>query len=431
MRKHMYAFSMSILLVLQSPRVWNMLRGPGGPKNASSRDRRVQRARGEGLVALQGSDSVLLFDAFRFAAEKHRDHRRKDAHGSPFINHPIETVHLLVRIGGVTDQTTLVAAVLHDTLQDAATTPRQLEERFGAQVRRLVEEVADTPGLSLEARWRRQLMLAKRSSPRARLIHLADKAADLGALPQEWTQADRERYLTWVSEMSSALGGTNAALEAALAQRLRDAWSTPIAPSSQHRATPIPTGVAGDARAQDLQKAMRQLLLRLSRAEESADEAIGLLEEFIASRPVRTARCRMAPGTRNKTAPSQPGRRRAHRFDDPRWRLLAEPGVGSVEFRERDARTVMVSIDNGKVFPLSPTLATLLRILAFAQEPSPDGFPPFQSCADVAVAMRAATGRPSSIHAVVMGISRLRERLASPMLVEVVAKLGVRFRLRR
>jgi len=51
--------------------------------------------------------------------------------------------HLLASVGGVTDITVLVAAVLHDTIEDTETTAPQLEQAFGRDVRVLVEEMTD------------------------------------------------------------------------------------------------------------------------------------------------------------------------------------------------------------------------------------------------------------------------------------------------
>lgn len=48
-----------------------------------------------------------LLEAAHFAACKHRDQRRKDPHGTPYINHPLGVAYLLWKEGGVTDLATL------------------------------------------------------------------------------------------------------------------------------------------------------------------------------------------------------------------------------------------------------------------------------------------------------------------------------------
>lgn len=380
---------------------------------------------------IRPSDSLLLSEAFCFAAMKHRDQRRKDAHGSPFINHPIEAAHLLAGVGGVTDPTTLAATVLHDTLEDTSTSPREIEGRFGTDVCRLVEEVTDTPGLSTKDRRHRQLAWVKAASPRARLIRLADKTANLGALPHDWTPVHREEYLRWMTAMGSALGGTNAPLEALLAERLRQAWVAPRVGlrTPQRPAAFVPDLVVDAPCADDLARAIRRLQTQLSNAELLADDIAYLLSSLgihvIHRQPV------------TKAAEIEPPPRKKHRrFDDPRLRALAQPGVGTLALREHDARTVMVSIDGAAEFGLSPTLALLVRILAFSAGPSLDGFPPFQPNPDIAAALSAVTGRHVKPHAIVVAIGRLREELqetghVSPLLVETAAKRGARFRIRR
>ena len=79
-------------------------------------------------------DLTHLLVALEFAAHKHRDQRRKDASASPYINHPIALARLLAVEGGVTDVKTLVAAVLHDTIEDTDTRYEGLVEHFGRKV---------------------------------------------------------------------------------------------------------------------------------------------------------------------------------------------------------------------------------------------------------------------------------------------------------
>lgn len=100
---------------------------------------------------------AAILAALHFAAEKHRDQRRKGQCASPYINHPIEVAELLVRVGQVGDVALLQAALLHDTVEDTQTTFQELEERFGTGVRTLVEEVTDDKSLPKEERKRRQV----------------------------------------------------------------------------------------------------------------------------------------------------------------------------------------------------------------------------------------------------------------------------------
>ena len=90
----------------------------------------------------------LLIDALAFAAQKHRDQRRKNVAASPYINHPIALAHVLVCEGCVEDAKVLAAAILHDTVEDTNTTLDEIAARFGADIARVVGEVTDDTSLA-------------------------------------------------------------------------------------------------------------------------------------------------------------------------------------------------------------------------------------------------------------------------------------------
>jgi guanosine-3',5'-bis(diphosphate) 3'-pyrophosphohydrolase len=98
-----------------------------------------------------------LMEAMLFAADKHRGQKRKDAQGTPYINHPIMVVNLMASIGGITDIEALQAGMLHDTVEDTETSPEEIETRFGYAVRSLVMEVTDDKKLEKQERKWRQI----------------------------------------------------------------------------------------------------------------------------------------------------------------------------------------------------------------------------------------------------------------------------------
>ena len=106
--------------------------------------------------------------ALEFAAERHRDQRRKGTEAAPYINHPIAVTRLLADVGGVSDPVLLQAAILHDTVEDTDTTLDELEARFGPEVRRVVEEVTDDKSLPRRERKRLQVARAPQRSNRFR-----------------------------------------------------------------------------------------------------------------------------------------------------------------------------------------------------------------------------------------------------------------------
>ncbi len=122
-----------------------------------------------------GDDLALLLRAASFSAERHRHQKRKGHDPPPYINHPLEVASLLANVGGISDVTTLVAALLHDTVEDTSATAEELERDFGREVRLLVEEVTDDKQLERAERKRLQIEHTPALSIAAKQIKLGDK----------------------------------------------------------------------------------------------------------------------------------------------------------------------------------------------------------------------------------------------------------------
>jgi len=165
------------------------------------------------------AELALLLRALAFAAHKHRDQRRKDAQASPYINHPIALADLLVNEGGVTDVEILCAALLHDTVEDTATTPQELAEAFGARIAGIVAEVTDDKRLPKAERKRLQIEHAAGLSAEAKLVKLADKICNLRDVairpPAHWDLARRREYFDWAKRVVDGVRGAHLRLEAA------------------------------------------------------------------------------------------------------------------------------------------------------------------------------------------------------------------------
>lgn len=162
-------------------------------------------------------DLSLLADALSFAAERHRDQRRKDRAASPYINHPIALLRVLALEAHIQDPTILCAALLHDTLEDTDATARDLESRFGPAVCAIVLEVTDDKRLPKAERKRLQIEHAAHASEPARLVKLADKICNLRDVianpPVDWDLARRQAYFDWSAQVVARLRGTHALLE--------------------------------------------------------------------------------------------------------------------------------------------------------------------------------------------------------------------------
>lgn len=159
----------------------------------------------------------LLLKAVAFAAEKHRNQRRKDADASPYINHPIALAGLLANEGGITDPAILCAALLHDTIEDTETTAAELEATFGPEITGIVLEVSDDKTLAKDERKRLQVEHAAHASPKARLVKLADKICNLRDLqsspPAGWSRERQQAYFEWAGQVVAGLRGTHSGLE--------------------------------------------------------------------------------------------------------------------------------------------------------------------------------------------------------------------------
>src|ERR1041385_6616149 len=108
-------------------------------------------------LSSDNTELSLILKALRFAADKHTHQRRKDADASPYINHPIAVAEAFCSIGKVSDPIAIVAAILHDTIEDTETSGAELEQYFGAEIRAIVEEVTDDKSLPAETRKRLQV----------------------------------------------------------------------------------------------------------------------------------------------------------------------------------------------------------------------------------------------------------------------------------
>jgi len=122
-----------------------------------------------------------VLEATNFAAEKHRNQRRKNVEQTPYINHPIEVATILTR-AGINDEDVLIAALLHDTIEDTETSVEEVTERFGSNVIRIVMECTDDKKLDKVTRKKYQISHAAEISVQGKLVKLADKLSNLGGM---------------------------------------------------------------------------------------------------------------------------------------------------------------------------------------------------------------------------------------------------------
>lgn len=151
-----------------------------------------------------------------FSAGKHRHQRRKDPNRTPYVNHPLAVARILAEVG-IRDLATLQVALLHDTLEDTATTSAELGVAFGSEVADLVESLTDDDSLRPTTRKLWQLREAPSLRYKAKLVRIADKLHNVRDIIHHgipgWTKERAAAYVAWACEMVTALRGTHANLE--------------------------------------------------------------------------------------------------------------------------------------------------------------------------------------------------------------------------
>jgi len=158
-----------------------------------------------------------ILAAIAFAADKHRNQRRKDAAASPYINHPIALANVLANEAGIDDERVLIAAILHDTLEDTETTAQELVRHFGQEITDMVLEVTDDKTLLKAERKQQQIEHASTISRGAKLVKLADKICNLRdiatAPPAGWSLRRKQNYFDWSKAVIDRLRGVHPSLE--------------------------------------------------------------------------------------------------------------------------------------------------------------------------------------------------------------------------
>ena len=166
-----------------------------------------------GLSPRRGDRILHTLTAVLKAAERaahwHAPQRRKGAAQEPYINHLLEVARLVAEATGGDDPNLVVAALLHDAIEDQPVSRAAIAQEFGEDVAALVMEVTDDKTLPKQQRKRLQIEHAPTLSPRAAILKLADKTSNLTALavspPADWNTARRLEYVQWGRDVVAGL----------------------------------------------------------------------------------------------------------------------------------------------------------------------------------------------------------------------------------
>lgn len=177
------------------------------------------------------SANVLeLTRALVYAAEAHANQRRKGAAQEPYINHLIEVLDLVARATGGADEELLIAALLHDVVEDTPVTTEEVAAAFGERVARIVTENSDDMTLPKDQRRRQRIAGMPHKSVEARIVKTADVISNLRASaaspPAGWAIDRRLGYLEGCRQLIAAGRGANAFIEALFDETAAEAERT-------------------------------------------------------------------------------------------------------------------------------------------------------------------------------------------------------------
>ncbi len=140
-------------------------------------------------------DENLINRAYVFATAKHGGQKRHS--GDPYFAHPIQVAGILTEYK--LDAATIVAGLLHDTIEDTEATREEIEAKFGAEIADLVEGVTKLSKLEIQSEENKQaqnlqkFILAMSRDVRVLLIKLADRLHNMRTLSHVPTPAKRRR----------------------------------------------------------------------------------------------------------------------------------------------------------------------------------------------------------------------------------------------
>lgn len=161
--------------------------------------------------SLQYKASKRISKALLIASKSHsRQHRKSD--GSPYLNHLIEVMYLLVNVGNISDEDVVIGGLLHDILEDTELSKVELLQEFGSRVTSIVHSLSDDKTLPLFAR-RQQTIEKLNSAPMSvKLIKLSDACSNASAIPETWTKERLTDYYVCLDQVAFACSDASKSL---------------------------------------------------------------------------------------------------------------------------------------------------------------------------------------------------------------------------
>ncbi len=149
--------------------------------------------------------------AYNFAKEKHEGQFRKS--GEPFFSHPAEVAYILAQLK--MDTPTIIAGLLHDTVEDTDTTIEEIEKEFGREVAFIVKGVTKLEDYSFQSKEEkdaeafRNLLISLAEDIRVLIVKLADRLHNMrtmDTMPRESQVRNARETLTIYAPLANRLG---------------------------------------------------------------------------------------------------------------------------------------------------------------------------------------------------------------------------------
>lgn len=167
---------------------------------------------------MDNQELITYNNAIQLAVRAHDGQRRKNTAAAPYITHPLNVSRILIE-AGVTDYNAIIAAVLHDVIEDSDYTEKDIADEINPEIAAIVQEVTNLDGENVTKAMKKhaQIEKSKTMSDPARLVKLADKADNLDNLatdpPIGWSPEAIAGYYDWSYAVCLNLFGLNAKLD--------------------------------------------------------------------------------------------------------------------------------------------------------------------------------------------------------------------------
>jgi hypothetical protein len=149
-----------------------------------------------------------LLSAIRFASLHHASQKRKST-GEPYLNHLIEVAQLLQFYESSSNENTLIAAVLHDILEDTEVTSIGVNYLFGNEVSTIVLELTCNSATNSDDKKIALLNQVATGSIEAQTIKLADIISNVSSLPSLWSLDRKLSYIDWCKKVAKVCSSSS------------------------------------------------------------------------------------------------------------------------------------------------------------------------------------------------------------------------------